>query len=306
MPTPKSETDHVKASTLRAIAAAAFFGSAGLAQAGPIIVAGNINAAELVGHIIGSGITLVDGSATLTFASPELEAVATGTFSNGLQAVGFAEGIVLTTGSIGCVAGPNNLPDCGLARSPTAEQDNTAIFDRTTLSFSFRSTAERISFRYVFASEEHPVVAPPTEFNDAFHALLNDVNIALLPDNAEISVSTINCVANAGLFRHNNVPGLPAVESCPSPLGLDIQFDGLTTVLTASATVVAGQTYSFALTIFDRGDNLNDSAVFVERNSFRAVTPAPLPPTPVPEPASLALAGLALVALAATRRRRRD
>jgi hypothetical protein len=87
--------------------------AAGTSHASPVVM-GNTNAMALANAIGGSGVTI--SNATLTFNGVTLPEAPTGLFSNGLGTVGFASGVVLTTGTINCVAGPNTSSECGLDR----------------------------------------------------------------------------------------------------------------------------------------------------------------------------------------------
>lgn len=268
----------------------------GTAQAGPVIT-GNVSATNLAATVAGAGINV--SNATLTFGGASTLPAPTGTFTGGTSTVGFSDGIVITNGGIACATGSNTTGGCGLDRGTN---NGSNVFDRTTLSFDFTSTSGQVFFQYVFGSEEYNNYVG-SSFNDGFELLLNNVNIGVVPGNAGVvTINNVNCLTNSAFYRNNSSELLGDGTACPvnqPNLNLDIQYDGLTTVLTASGTVQAG-TNNFRFSVFDRADGILDSGVFIRAGSFSATNP-----NAVSEPGSLALVGLALTAVLAASRRRK-
>jgi len=242
------------------------------AQASPVVSA-STDGDALAAAIGGSGVTI--SNVSLSTAS----ATAAGTFGNGSATVGINSGVVLTTGTVNCIPGPNTTGSC------------TGSGTTTSLKFDFVSDTGKLFFNYVFGSEEYNEFVG-SNFNDEFQLLLNGVNIAVLPGGGGVvSINNVNCGSNSSFYRSNS-----GGTNCGN-LGLDIQYDGLTTLLTASADVVAGATNTFEFLIFDRGDSSYDSGVFIQAGSFSG--------NPVSLPGTLALAGLGLAAVGASRRQRK-
>ncbi len=167
--------------------------------------------------------------------------------------------------------------------------DTTFAFGNITndvniLEFDFIPTTDSISFRYRFASEEYndfvsdPAMGGP---NDIFAFLLRGVspaaaaqypvynNIALIPNTTTpVSIYTVN--------NGNSPFGVPSPGPClncayyvdNTNSVVDVVYDGLTTVLTARAAVICGETYHIKLAIADVADQILDSGVFLEAGSF--------------------------------------
>ena len=189
----------------------------------------------------------------------------------------FENGIVLTTGNANSAGnGQNNtILNEGDATWLTDSDLETALgisgtVNATSIEFEFTSISNQIQFNYILASEEY-FGNFPCEYSDGFAFLIKEAgtsdpytNIALIPGTT-IPVNT-NTV-------HDEIVGF-----CPASneeyfqgynLG-DTNYNGRTTVLSATATIQPNVQYQIKLVIADQNDKNYDSAVFIEGNSFDA------------------------------------
>ncbi len=189
----------------------------------------------------------------------------------------FQRGIVMSTGRLSNVPGPNTTLSDDNAPGWLGDEDLEIVLNEqntinaTILEFDFTSSASQISFRYLFASEEYQVNNSNTcNYSDLFGFLIRPVgeqeytNIALVPNTqTPVKVTTV----------HSGIPG-----ACPpinetyfegwNGTNVPINFNGQTKVLTATAGVIPNQTYHVKLVIADEQNYRYDSAVFLEAGSF--------------------------------------
>ncbi|MEY8849292.1 choice-of-anchor L domain-containing protein [Psychroserpens sp. XS_ASV72] len=193
----------------------------------------------------------------------------------------FQSGIVLSTGRLGNVPGPNtslsddNAPDWIGDNDLEIALNESNTLNATIIEFDFTSVATQISFRYIFASEEYQENNPNTcEFSDLFGFLIRPINeqeytnIALVPDTqTPVKVTTVHPEIPNGCEAQNEFY-FESWNNSSAP----INFNGQTKVLTATADVVPNQTYHVKLVIADEQNFRYDSAVFLEANSFQLST----------------------------------
>jgi hypothetical protein len=215
----------------------------------------------------GSGVTLVTGAAQKSPAD-----YAAGTFTNGTSSIGLDHGIILSTGDVRFITGPNNPSPCDTDSAPCISYDNlidgdtdinaiVGISDNASvLEFDFIPDSDQLVFRYVFSSEEY-VWWEKKEFNDAFALFVNGVNVATLPNGQAVTIHNVNQNVNSAYYVHN------------ADNHLDTSMNGLTIVLTSHATVNPGTVNHFKIVIADVGDTGKDSNIFLEAGSFTALSP---------------------------------
>ena len=249
---------------------------------------GGITPASLVQALVGGGVTV----SNIQFNGAP---VAAGTFSGGTGIVGFAQGIILSSGNIGSVAGPANLlADTSTDNLLPGDADLDALVtgltqDACVLEFDFQcSSTSSITFQFVFASEEYDEYVN-TQYNDVFAFLLNGENLALVPGSqppVPVAVNNVNCGnpyvpgggTNCGQYVTNDCNSLGGPYPCA---GMGTEMDGLTVVFSASGNLVSGVNH-IKLAIADRSDGVFDSNVFIRGESFVCGNPQPVfdPPSP--------------------------
>jgi Thrombospondin type 3 repeat len=204
--------------------------------------------------------------------------VSAGTFSGGADIIGFDEGIVLSSGDIAKVSGPNYSDSTSVVNYLAGDGELNGLipgystYDATVLEFDFKAPNDVISFQYVFSSEEYNEWVN-TSFNDVFGFFLDGVNIAKLPG-TDITVS-INNVNNGNPYGTNVSHPEYFLNNDLSDGGgqIDTEMDGITVVLSAQAMVTPGQVHHIKLAIADAGDRVYDSNVFLKAQSFVAEIP---------------------------------
>ncbi|MEL6142942.1 MAG: choice-of-anchor L domain-containing protein, partial [Bacteroidota bacterium] len=212
-----------------------------------------------------------------------------GSFTNGLSSVGIENGIILSTGRVDEAVGPNTSNFTSfLYDLPSTDPDlmvlsnGNLLFDAVVFEFDFVPTTDTIDFDYVFASEEYCEAFNLTNA-DVFAFLIsgpgingpfsdNAENIAILPDGlTTINVTSINHQSNSEFFRSNVLPSFANDCDLDNPIAPDdIEYDGMTTLLTARSPVIPCETYHLKLIIADVGDSFFDSAILLRAGSFAA------------------------------------
>ena len=106
---------------------------------------------------------------------------AAGTFVGALGVIGFDQGIILSSGDIGTLAGPNTGDATSTISATPGDPDLDALipgyttYDAVVLEFDFTCpTPQDVVFQYVFGSEEYNEWVD-TPFNDVFGFFLNGV-----------------------------------------------------------------------------------------------------------------------------------
>ncbi|MCL9769839.1 choice-of-anchor L domain-containing protein [Flavobacterium sp. HXWNR69] len=211
-----------------------------------------------------------------------------GNFANGEKSFGFFDatgtsfpfqnGIILSTGKIINAEGPNtSLSDDGGNMGWDGDPDlNQALglnntFNATVLEFDFIPLGNKISFDYIFSSEQYLTNPSSNQCNytDGFAFLLRRngettyQNLAVVP-NTTIPVK-VNTVRGTGtICPPANETYFDAFNDTNHPTN----FNGQTKVLTAQSNVIPGETYHIKLVIADEGNYRFDSAIFLGGGSF--------------------------------------
>ncbi|PYE50951.1 hypothetical protein DES52_11618 [Deinococcus yavapaiensis KR-236] len=218
--------------------------------------------------LVGSGVTISSASFT---GAPQ----AGGSFMGGLGIIDFGAGVVLSSGNIADIRGPNDSGSVTTAYGNPGDIDlanlsgvNTT--DAARLDFQFTPDADTVYFSYVFSSEEYDEFVG-SQFNDVFAFYVNGQNCATIGSPAvPVTVNTVNQGTNSSLYVKNNNPAM-----------LNTQMDGLTVTLTCEAPVNKNTLNTLSLRIADGSDYSLDSAVMIKAGSFSTTPPAgdTTPPT---------------------------
>ena len=232
---------------------------------------------QLAQSLVGAGVTV----SNVTFTGG---AASTGNFSfKDPTVVGFDQGIILSSGTAADVVGPNlsdwNSTDFNLPGDTALDNlSGYTTHDAAVLEFDFVPTANQVVFDYAFASDEYPEWVN-TQYNDVFAFFVNGTNYAQVRQVAgdpaapfvPVAVNNINngnpidptaTPMRPDLFRANYV------DPNGGPSAIDLEMDGITSVLTFQAPVNPGVVNHMKLAIADASDGIYDSAVFIKAGSM--------------------------------------
>jgi PKD repeat protein len=203
--------------------------------------------------------------------------ISIGYFTGNIGTSGYDEGIILSTGDAGDAAGPDESTSTSSNLGGGTDPDLSALNpgystnDVAVLEFDFIPATDELVFDFIFGSEEFHIFADGN-YNDIFGFFLsgpgidgpytNDaINIALLPNGIPV---TINNVYNTAYYYGSTYANTASGQAYNN----DIEYNGATIPLTATAAVQACETYHIKLAIGDAGDSAYDSGVFLRAGSF--------------------------------------
>jgi gliding motility-associated-like protein len=249
-----------------------------------ITVTQTSNSQTLSQLLAGSGVTI--SNYTLTCA-----ANGSGTFTNTNTNLGMPGGVILASGRVQNVPNASNVFASSQFTATGDAQLSTlttgTIYDPCVLQFDIVPQGPLLKFDYVFASEEYPEWVC-SRFNDVFGFFITgpnpgggnytNTNIALINGtNLPVAINTINPGmpgANANGGTCNTANQSTSYSSLYTnnqvPVNTNIVYDGMTHLLTATASVVPCQTYRLKIAIADVADRIYDSGVFLSAYSFNA------------------------------------
>ena len=198
----------------------------------------------------------------------------------------FQEGIIIrngnaelsegkfNSGTIVTSSAASSTGDAQLQAISNANGNFGTLQDVSYIQFDFVPLSTTMSFDFLFAANEYGTFQ--CAYSDVFGFILTDLtdgvptalNIAVIPSTTiPISVTNIrNNLYNSGCPSAN--VAYFGQYNPANPANSAINMMGQTVVMTASATVQAGNSYRIKLAVGDYQDTAFDSAVFLEAGSF--------------------------------------
>lgn len=188
------------------------------------------------------------------------------------------DGIILSTGNVSDVVGSyTNTQSFGDSTGWSGDTDLenaaniTATTNATVLEFDFVPNTNKISFDYMFLSEQYLRQGDSGScgYTDGFAFLIkkngdpNYQNLAVIP-NTNTPITSQNVLGPGGRCNENNAQYFGHFN----PNGSPISFNGQTAILTAQTDVIPGDSYHIKLVIADQGNGLYDSGVILKAGSF--------------------------------------
>jgi gliding motility-associated-like protein len=223
---------------------------------------------QMISNIVGPGNTV----SNVTMNCPS---GAYATFSNGNSTnLGLTSGALLTTGDASAVNGTGGAfasVDLFTNGDPLLTSiAGATTYDRCRIEFDIIPQCNSLQMQYVFGSEEYPEWVN-LGYNDAFGFFIsgpnpssgnyNNYNIALVPSSTlPVTIDNINSFTNSQYYVNNQT-------------GSTIVYDGFTTPLTASVSVVPCSSYHMIIVIADGGDGVYDSGVFLTYQGLQCPSP---------------------------------
>lgn len=215
-----------------------------------------------------------------------------GSFQNSNNNLSLDSGIILTNGvarSQGMQTGADGFSTqiasngLGLAGDALLEDliNNVAeTNDACVLEFDFIPAGDSVSFKFVFASEEYPDYNC-TPFSDLFAFVITGPgfprgqNLALVPGTqVPVAINSINngTPGPGGQLSFCQMlgPGSPFRNLYVDNSNANITYNGMTVTLNAGIKVTPCVTYHLKLAIADLSDDIMDSGVFIQANSFNS------------------------------------
>jgi hypothetical protein len=246
-----------------------------IAHASPGLVTedltGPLTPTDLANELSGAGVTV----SNVTFTGEE---IAGGKFGGGTGIVGFESGIILSSGDVANVIGPNVEDGKTTSHGGPGDTDLTALsgvptLDAAVLEFDFTPDKSQVAFNFVFASDEYNEYVH-SAYNDVFGFFVNGTNCATVGGDP-VSINTINNGnphntdprEHPDLYRNNDLQDGGG--------SIDTEMDGLTVVLTCHANVTQNATNHMKLAIADGSDTILDSDVFLQTGSLTTDAAAP-------------------------------
>lgn len=256
-----------------------FFGFQNLANAQNITVDETLTPTQLVEDIlINNPCANISNVSVTTFNFGDGQSF--GRFTSGGSAFPFAEGVILTTGRASSAIGPNTFilsegPDSWNGDDDLEQALNigNSSINATVLEFDFLPLSNKISFDYLFASEQYLSNPNPNQcgFTDGFVFLLKKANTTDAYSNLAVVPGTstpvrVNTVRGPGtICPPANSQFFDAFNTSDHPTN----YNGQTKILTAQSNVEPGVLYHIKLVVADQGNRQYDSAIFLGGGSFK-------------------------------------
>lgn len=249
---------------------------------GQITIAESYSAQELVEDVLIGNPNFPSSNFAMSTGSDFGDVNGVAAFNKNATDFAFS-GIVLTSGSVTNVPGPNTdlLSEGNISWPGDADLENvtgaTNTNNASSLQFDFVPAVSQISLEFIMASEEYNQNFE-CSYGDAIAFILmnNDTgvseNIALIPDdNSPIEATNVHpevsgqCAAiNEAYFgTYNFMPFQNENEAL-------INYNGQTVTFLNIGDLIIGDTYTLKIVIADETDTAYDSALFVRGGSFGA------------------------------------